>query len=299
MTDKNRSIPCSIGVICFNEEGNIGSLLDALLGQKLSTVIIEEIIVVSSACTDATDSIVLEYQKTFPQIQLIQQSQREGKSSAINLFIEKAKCEVLVIESGDTIPAEDAIEKICSVFSDYKVGAAGGRPVPVNKTSDFMGYAVHLLWRLHHRMAMISPKLGELIAFRKVMDRIPKESAVDEASIEALIRSKRLRLRYIPDAVIYNKGPENIKDFIKQRRRIQNGHLWLSDKQSYSVSSQNSGILLQILFQEIVENPGQFCRLVTVMILEFYCRILGSIDYYIKKNNPFKWDIAQSTKKLR
>jgi hypothetical protein len=43
-------------------------------------------------------------------------------------------------------------------------------------------------------MALISPKLGEMIAFRKVMKSIPKDSAVDEASIEATSKNKGINL---------------------------------------------------------------------------------------------------------
>jgi len=155
-----------------------------------------------------------------------------------------------------------------------------------------------MLWRLHHRMAMISPKLGEMIAFRKLMDSIPAESAVDEASIEAIVRSHGLKLRYVPDAIISNKGPTNLKDFIKQRRRIQNGHLWLKQKQDYKVVSQDGGTLLWILLAELREHPASAPKVFAVMLLEMYCRLLGSWDFYIKGKNPFAWDIARSTKDL-
>jgi len=147
-------------------------------------------------------------------------------------------------------------------------------------------------------MAMISPKLGEMIAFRKLMDSIPAESAVDEASIEAIVRSHGLKLRYVPDAIISNKGPTNLKDFIKQRRRIQNGHLWLKQKQDYKVVSQDGGTLLWILLAELREYPASAPKVFAVMLLEMYCRLLGSWDFYIKGKNPFAWDIARSTKDL-
>ncbi len=289
---------CSIGVICYNEEDNIGSLLTALLAQKLEHVKIAEIIVVSSACTDATDSIVREFEANNPIIRLLAQEKREGKSAAINLFIKAASSDILIVESGDTIPAEDTIEKLVSPFKDYKIGATGGRPVPINKEHDFMGYMVHLLWRLHHNMALKSPKLGEMIAFRRVMKAIPVDSAVDEASIEAIIRAKRLRLMYIPDAIIHNKGADNIRDHIKQRRRIHNGHLWLKDVQSYKVPSQDSMMLFSLVMVELAQRPRDAARLFYAIGIEVWCRILGSFDYYIRKKNPFKWEIAHSTKKL-
>jgi len=296
--ERDIRLTCSIGVIAYNEESNIIRLLQALCDQNLTNVEIAEIIVVSSACKDKTDELVCEFALTHPQVSLICEKERSGKSSAINIFLKEAKSDILIVESGDTIPAPDTIEKLVSPFADSKIGATGGRPTPVNDAKTLMGYAIHLLWDLHHRMALINPKLGEMIAFRRLFNAIPKDSAVDEASIEALVRSKRLKLVYVPDAIIYNKGPETFKDFVKQRRRIQNGHLWLMHKHHYKVSSQDSGIMLKIFLAEIGEHPLQVFKLIIVILMEVYCRLLGTYDYYVKKKNPFTWDISTTTKKL-
>jgi cellulose synthase/poly-beta-1,6-N-acetylglucosamine synthase-like glycosyltransferase len=289
-------LSCSLGVFAHNEAGNIVRLLDSLTGQELRQVRIAEIIVVSSASTDGTDSLVRDYALTHPQVRLISQERREGKSSAINLFLREAASDLLVVISGDVAPARNTIEKLVSAFRDPAVGATGGRPVPENDPSGFMGFAVHLLWRLHHRMAMISPKLGEMIAFRKLMEAIPADSAVDEASIEAIVREQGYKLRYIPSALIGNRGPSNLKDFIKQRRRIQNGHLWLKRKQAYKVASQDSGTLFWILLDEVIEAPKAAPKVLAVMALELWCRFLGSLDYRLLGKNPFAWEIARSAK---
>ncbi len=296
---QSEPLVCSLGVFAYNEAGNILALLEALTSQELRNVKIAEIIVVSSASTDGTDELVAEYALSHPQVKLIRQARREGKSSAINLFLAQATSPYLVVISGDVIPAPRTIELLLNAFRDERIGATGGRPVPVNDEKTFMGFAVHLLWRLHHRMAMISPKLGEMIAFRKLMESIPAESAVDEASIEAIVRQAGLKLRYIPEAVIHNKGPVKIKDFIKQRRRIQNGHLWLERTQDYKVASQDKGTLFWIMLDELRERPRTACKVFAVMALEAYCRLLGSWDYHVKKKNPFAWEIASSAKKTK
>jgi cellulose synthase/poly-beta-1,6-N-acetylglucosamine synthase-like glycosyltransferase len=292
-------ISCSIGIFAHNEEANILHLLEAISAQRLSRVEIREIIVVSSASTDATDDMVRSFAADHPQVRLLTQARREGKSSAINLFMQEASEDILVVISGDVIPARDTIEILVSAFEDPMIGATGGRPVPVNPHDSFIGYAVNLLWRLHHHMAMISPKLGEMIAFRNVMDGIPRESAVDEASIEAIIKAEGLKLKYFPKAIIQNKGPENTKDFIKQRRRIQNGHLWLKQKQHYQVASQDKAILLKLLKREMRDNPRDIMKIMGVVALEVYCRLLGSWDFFIRGKNPFVWDISHSTKALK
>lgn len=292
-------LACSIGIFAHNEAANIRALLNSLINQKTVLADITEIIVVSSASTDGTDEIVRDFSAEHPRVRLITQAKREGKSAAINLFLAEARQEILIVISGDVIPAEFTIEKLVAAFQDPQLGACGGRPVPVNSHDTFMGYAVHLLWRLHHRMALLSPKLGEMIVFRKVMDSIPRDSAVDEASIEAIVQSQGLKLRYIPEAIIHNKGPETLADFIKQRKRIQNGHLWLMNKHDYKVVSQDKGVLFKIMLAELTEAPGDFLKLGMVMLLEMYCRILGSWDYHVKKKNPFTWEIARSTKDIK
>jgi len=289
-------ISCSLGVFAYNEAGNIVKLLNSLVSQELQQVEIAEIIVVSSASTDGTDDLVRSFSQQHPQVRLIAQARREGKSSAINLFLKEATQQVCVVISGDVVPGRNTIELLVAPFGNVRIGATGGRPVPENDPGSFTGYAVHLLWNLHHRMALIAPKLGEMIAFRKVMDSIPADSAVDEASIEAIIRKQGLELKYIPEAIIHNKGPENIKDFIKQRRRIQNGHLWLKNQQGYQVISQDGGTMLNITRQELREHPRDSLKLVAVMAVEAYGRLLGSWDYHIKGRNPFAWEIASSAK---
>ena len=88
---RRKSLSVSIGICAYNEEQNIGGLLSALLKQRAKTVLIKEIIVVSSACTDNTDWIVKEYSKKYKRVKLVTQKVRKGKVSAMSLFIKKAK----------------------------------------------------------------------------------------------------------------------------------------------------------------------------------------------------------------
>ena len=291
-------LKCSIGVIAFNEEQNIGNVLRALLSQRLDEVEIGEIIVVSSGSTDRTDVIVQGFVDRYSQIKLFLQPERRGKSSAINLFLSKAKYEILVIESADTIPGRDTVEKLVSPFKNEQIGMSGGRPTPLNKKESFVDFSVHLLWKMHHRLAMFRPKLGEMIAFRKVFSSIAENSAVDEASIEALITGTGLKCLYVSDAIVWNKGPETICEFISQRKRIAIGHLWLKDNQNYLVSSSFKFLLFGLYLSECIDNPKDIIKITAAAGLELFCRFLGRIDYHIKKSNPFIWEMVRSSKNL-
>jgi cellulose synthase/poly-beta-1,6-N-acetylglucosamine synthase-like glycosyltransferase len=188
--------------MAYNEEANILGTLRAIIGQENRKTCMAEIIVVASGCTDRTVPIVREYMEHEPQIRLIVQERREGKASAINLFLREAISPILALVGADTIPEKDALERLCVQFADSTVGMVGARPVPVNDQDTFTGHAVHVLWRLHDSMARRVPKLGEVVAFRNVVEAIPTDTAVDEISIQASIASQGLRMVYVPEALV-------------------------------------------------------------------------------------------------
>jgi len=284
--------------MAYNEEANIGRLLEAVLNQKLIHGYLNEIIVVASGCTDGTEEIVRNFEKKDKRIKLLVQPKREGKASAINLFLAEASGDVLILESADTIPNEDCLDLLIAPFEDPHIGMTGAHPIPVNRRDNFIGFAVNLMWSLHHKIALMTPKLGELVAFRKFVAQIPKDTAVDEASIEAIVREAGFNLCYVPGAVVKNKGPETVRDFLKQRRRIAAGHQNLARTQSYRVSTSSPLKILSILIREHSWGVKNTIWTMGAIGLEMIGRGLGYYDLYMKKKNPFVWDVARSTKDL-
>lgn len=289
-------IRCSVGVTAYNEEANIGALLEALLDQRLLTVEITEIIVVASGCTDLTVEIVQEWVERCPRIKLIVQERREGKTAAINLFLKEAKEDICVLESGDTLPHPEAIEKMVSMFADPAVGMTGAQKVAVNTPDHIVDYLSHLRLKMEHQLCMEIPRLGELIAFRKVFDHIPPDVAMDEAFVEALVIKRGLQVRYAPDAIVYNMGPTTVSDFIKQRRRNYAGHLHLKKKYGYRVSSLDSRRVLRIALGEIWAALRLLYVLFALASVEAVSRVLGAYDYYIRHERHVVWDMAWTTK---
>ena len=284
--------------MAFNEKANIRRLLDAILKQEFANGVLNEIYVIASGCTDGTEDAVLRFIERDKRVRLLIQETREGKASAINLFLKTASGEILILESADTLPAPGTLDRLIAVFDDPAVGMAGGRPVPVNSKDTFIGFVSNLMWSLHHKIALEAPKLGELVAFRNHVKQIPLNTAVDEACIEAIVRNAGYALRYVSEAVVYNKGPENIRDFIKQRRRITVGHLHLLNSCNYAVSTQNPLKILRLLLSRRQGNFKLALWEVGAIFLEAVGRLLGYYDFYICKNNRYIWEIATSTKCL-
>jgi len=298
MTESCNTIQCSVGITAYNEEKNIGKLLEAIRGQRLYRVEIVELIVVASACEDRTEEIVLAHAAEDARVKLICQERREGKTSAINLFLKAAQCDICILESGDTLPDQDCIENMVSMFSDPAIGMVGAQKVPVNAPDQVVGYLSHLRLKMEHQLCLEIPRLGEMIAFRKVFDAIPPDVAMDEAFVEALVVRRGLQVRYAPDAVVYNMGPETLADFIRQRRRNHAGHLYLKHKYGYRVSSLDSGRVMRIALGEVWGALRVISVLAALAFIEMFSRGLGSYDYYVRGEKHVIWDMAWTTKQV-
>jgi biofilm PGA synthesis N-glycosyltransferase PgaC len=283
--------------MAHNEAANIGRLLETLRNQRTATVNIAEIVVVASGCTDDTESIVRAQASYDPRIGCFVQARREGKASAINEFLRQTQEKIVVLCSADLLPAPDAIEQLVAPFKDPELGMSCARPVPVNDPGTFMGFAAHMLWNLHHQVNLVNFKAGEMIALRKIFERIPYHTAVDEASIEPVIRGQGYSVLYVPTALVHNKGPETVRDFLSQRRRIYAGHLAVRDLLGYSVSTMSGRKVLGMVLRNLDMRPRPFVWTWGVAALEVYGRFLGLRDYK-KRRDHSVWEIAKTTKEV-
>ncbi|MFN3978780.1 MAG: glycosyltransferase [Caldilinea sp.] len=287
---------CSVGVIANNHETTILPLLAALVDQHLHRVEIAEIIVVISGCTDRTSEFVAGFAANNPLVRIVEQPVWLGRTQAINAFLQECTTDICVIENGDTMPHEYAVENLVRMFADPTIGMVGAQKTLPEMPTHVTGLLNHLRTRMEHQLALDIPRLSEMIAFRKVFDAIPVESAVDEAFIEALVVEHGLTLRYAPDAMVYVIGQSTLGGFMAQRRQSYTGYLRLKQKYGYKVSSLRRRSVLKVAALEL----WSAIRLAWVIFLlgglELWSRILGWYDFAVKRNRHVVWDMAWSQK---
>lgn len=288
----------SLGIMAYNEEKNIRQLLQSLQHQQLATVRIREIIVVSSGSTDQTEKIVQEATRAQPHLRLITQAKREGKASAVNLFLREATSSVIVLVSADLRLEPTTLETLVAPLADAEIGLTGAHPIPINDRQTFLGFAAHLLWELHHQIAVTTPKMGEMIAFRKIFEKIPTLSAVDEANIEPLIRGQGYRSVYVSEAIIWNKGPTTLRQFIAGRRRIYAGHLATKYDYSYQVATLSPLRIGWLLIRHWPRGRWTLLWTPAVVLLEAYARWLGWLDYRVHHRSHTIWEVTTTSKDL-
>ena len=288
----------SVGVCAHNEEKNICQSLSSISSQSLKDFRLEEIVVVSSGSTDLTDTIVKDYISKDPRARLVVQEKREGKSSAVNVFMKEAKGAILVLVNADNQLTDMALSRLLAPLLNEKVGIVGGHPVPVNTDKTLVGFAVRMLWDMHHRLSLVSPKTGELVAFRNLGVRIPPGTNTDEDWIRMEIERRGYVTAYAPEAVVLNRGPENLREFMIQRTRVNIGEKYMKKRYGFTVPTWQVRSLILAVSGFLRENKGHIGKVLGAVILEFTARIYATVYVSMNKPDQYVWKVVDSTKKL-
>jgi poly-beta-1,6-N-acetyl-D-glucosamine synthase len=289
----------AIGVMAYNEERNIGALLDSMLSQSAFERI-ARVVIVASGCTDKTCEIIRTYSQREPRILLIEEPSRTGKIAAVNKFLMHASEELLIVSSADLIYDKDALQELLRPFADPEVGMAGAHAVPVNDDRTFFGFAANLMWSLHHEIALHSPKMGELVAFRNVFRRLDPGTICDELSVHQLMRSAGYKIVYVPESIVYNKGCGNLRDFISQRMHCIVGNFEIMRDHNVPVPTMRTLPVLHAALAYSLRHPSRLHWIAATAFLELACRIDARLSYRSKAvHTRYQvWDPATSTKAL-
>ena len=111
----------------------------------------------------------------------------------------KAKGEVILLVSADTLPKKGSFSRLITKLQMPKVGIVCGNPVPVNHSSSLIGRIVQLLWSFHgHVFAELNDSglarhATEMFCIRRgIVDKIPAETVNDDAYIAVTAKRERL-----------------------------------------------------------------------------------------------------------
>lgn len=238
---------------------------------------------------------------------------KKGKSTALNLALKEAKGEIIVMTDGDVYLDKNALGELITCFSDEHIGGVSGKPIPQNSRNTFWGYIAHLLTAAadHKRRSIFPNKVdryftkkgsyfpmsGYILAFRNI-DLQYDSQYIDDALISIKILKKGLDLAYAPEAKVIVKFPENMKDYLIQRRRNFLGNREIhKDERFYEYSDPRSfkNELKYALF------PLYFAKNIKEFIWSLFLYPIRSVTWLIclvpsKKSKTKIWKTASSTK---
>ena len=309
MGTMSQNLRVSIGICAYNEEKNIGRLIESLLNQPVGNHELTEIVVVASGCTDETAPVVQTWCDKNRKVKLIVEPARNGKAAAINKLLRAIKGDVLVHVSADLFLSQDVLQPLLDYFNDPSVGGVSGRQTPLNG-GRFMDKIDSVIWGLHdetqryyNHLGGIGHLGGDLFAIRRgICDHVPEDIVNDDAFMGVECKRKGYGIRFEDKVTVLFQGPRNILDLLVQRRRVVYGHLKVKRETGIYPSVLEMSPLkdkITILRRWIQKNRRYFLHFVAACLLEAYANILARWDM-LKKDNPHKiWKVATTTKIYR
>ena len=118
--------PITIIIPAHNEEKVIGQKLETLLQSKFPLEHIE-LLIGADNCIDQTSSIILSYQDRFPDMTLVEFTERQGKINIVNKLVKKAKHEIIVMTDANVLFDQNTLNELVKHFKNPKIGLVDSR----------------------------------------------------------------------------------------------------------------------------------------------------------------------------
>jgi cellulose synthase/poly-beta-1,6-N-acetylglucosamine synthase-like glycosyltransferase len=201
----------TIIVPTYNEASLIRRKLNDVASQDYPKELVE-IIVVDSASTDGTPSIVREWVESRREFKviLVEEGVRRGKAFSLNNALRFASGEVVVVTDADSLwISRDTLANALSWFSDSRVGAVTCLKTPVGEgfAGVERGYRVfYNVVRLGESKRFSTPVFhGELAAFRRdllvKLGGFPVDIGADDSHTATLIAISGFRAIAVDNAL--------------------------------------------------------------------------------------------------
>ena len=222
----------SVLVATYNEEKVIAKRIENLFTLDYPKNKYE-VLVVDSGSTDRTTNIVEKFIRqsiqSQPDLKLIKENTRRGKASAINLGKEQAKGEIVLIADANSIFDENVLREMMPHFKNPEIGAVSGRYF-ISNPNKILSSSEAFYWEIEHIMMLgesyldsISTVIGTISAWRKELMNFRPTTISEDLDMTIQTRRNGYKVKYEPDAMVYEPSATASEDQIKQRKRTSTG----------------------------------------------------------------------------
>ncbi len=193
-------------ISAYNEAGVIGEKLANSLALDYPAGKLE-ILVVSDASSDGTDSVVEGIGD--PRVHLVRMQARGGKTVGLNAAVQRASGELVVFSDANAMYEKDALAKLARNFADPDVGAVVGESTYAAPEAESQR-SEGLYWKYEVAIKRLESDIGSVVG--------------GDGAIYAI----RRRL-YVPMA------PDALSDFVNPLQIVRAGHRCVYDGESRSI----------------------------------------------------------------
>jgi len=292
----------TIGIPAYNEEANIGLLLNDITLQKNRNYILKEIIVVSDGSTDSTVKKV--EQASIQSIKLIINKKRTGLANVQNQINLATNSEILLLLQADLrIHQKNFIEKIISPVIDGTADLVVPSVIEVEPVS-LLGKVLHLSTKIKNS-AFEKYRSGDNVytcrglarAFsRRLFKSISYKKSIGEDAYSYLFcKHNKFTYQFLRDISITFRLPETFEDHKKQSLRFFQAKRYMINEFGQSEMQNAFYIPLSVLLKSALK---------PVLSQPIYSLLYVILFSYLKLKSIFVnnindiWDIATSSKNI-
>lgn len=290
----------TIGIPAYNESLNIENVVRDLLRQKTRNVRIVNIMVVSDASTDGTETVVSGIKDV--RVHVLTNKRRIGQMKSQNRIIRKCKSDMLVLVNADIRISDNTfIEKITYPIRSGVADLTSCNVRPVFPTGIFERI-LHVstkmkqyLYERYNNGRNIYTCHGRARAFsKKLYTRLRFNNTIAEDAYSYLFcLTKGLVYQYVPTTSVYYRLPTSFRDHLRQSVRFMQSREQLSASFSSLIVENEyhipSAITLEMMERYFRSNP---LSVLSYMIL-FICMNIISRVRSIQKTT---WDVSTTSK---
>jgi len=289
----------SIIITSFKEPKTIGRAIEAFLEQKLKNY---ELIVV--APDNETLNVAKKYAINNKEVKWIKDPGK-GKPVALNTVMKKARGKILVLTDGDVKVGNGSVNALIEKFNNEKVGGVSGKVESINKKDEIYGFWAYILTEGFHKLREREQRLGKkmvgtgyLYAIKKsLIGKLPKDVLADDAFISQQIYSHNHIMLYSPEAKVYVKYPDNLIDWIRQKKRTAGRLYQFSNKNKNKIESMFEEAIAGIKTLLLIHSIKELFWFMGLIVMRLYIWFRVFFDFRLWKRSFGKvWERVESTK---
>jgi cellulose synthase/poly-beta-1,6-N-acetylglucosamine synthase-like glycosyltransferase len=211
----------------FNEEAVIRRKLENSLALDYPRERLQ-VLVVDDASEDATASVVEEFAGR--GVELVRKPERSGKMASLQLGVERARGDVVVMSDASPSYEPDAVLKLARSLHDPRVGIVVGT-LAVWDSKNAVAKPAGLYWRYEAAIRRWESRLGSTVAMhgnlyavrKSLFPKLDSRTVNDEWSIAMRVVQQGYRVVDEPAAVSYDDVSTEMGQEFRRRVRINAG----------------------------------------------------------------------------
>ena len=182
--------------------------------------------------TDGSDDGSNTLLKEYPEITVLHENERRGKSHAINRGMPYVDTPIVVFCDANTMLSSESILKMVKYYENPKIGCvAGEKRIYFKEIDKAVGVGEGIYWKYESIIKKLESDInssisaaGELYSIRtNLFKPIPDDTIVDDLIISLNVAKQGNKIKYEPEAYAMETSSINIKEEMKRKIRIATG----------------------------------------------------------------------------